>query len=93
MDWLPQTNHHTAHCKALDTSNVASQGDRRKKALIFVYIIGEVAHAHAQNAPIEWFLSTSGLGVVPRLLSAVLWLIKICNLSHVGLIVFMFNFS
>ena len=44
------------------------------RALIFVYIIEEVAHAHAQNAPLEWFLSTPGLGVVPGLLSRICWL-------------------
>ena len=25
------------------------------RALIFLYIIEKVAHAHAQNAPLEWF--------------------------------------
>ena len=35
---------------------------------IKVYIIEEVAHTHAQNASLEWFWSTPGLGVVPRLL-------------------------
>ena len=38
------------------------------RALIFVYIIEEVAHAHVQYAPLKWFSSTPGLGVVPRLL-------------------------
>ena len=38
------------------------------RALIFVYIIEEVAHAHVQYAPLEWFSSTPGLGVVPQLL-------------------------
>ena len=37
------------------------------RALVLVYIIEEVAHAHAQNAPLEWFSSTPGLGVVPKL--------------------------
>ena len=37
------------------------------RAFVFV-IIEEVAHAHAQNAPLEWFLSTTGLRVVARLL-------------------------
>ena len=32
--------------------------------LVFVYIIEEVAHAHAQNAPLERLLSIPGLGVV-----------------------------
>ena len=36
------------------------------RALVFVYIIENVAHAHAQNAHIERFSSTPGLGVVPR---------------------------
>ena len=39
------------------------------RALVFVYIIEEVTHAHVQNAPLEWFLSTPGLGVMPRPLS------------------------
>ena len=50
------------------------------RALIFVYIIEdyiieEVAHAHVQNAPLEWFLSTPGLGVMPRLLREICWLL------------------
>ena len=28
----------------------------------------------AQNAPLEWFSSTPGLGVMPRLLSEICWL-------------------
>ena len=36
------------------------------RAHVFVYIIEEVAHAHAQNTPLEWFLSTPGLRVMPR---------------------------
>ena len=31
-------------------------------------------HQHAQNAPFEWFLSTTGLLVVSRLLSETCWL-------------------
>ena len=38
-------------------------------ALVFVYIIEEAGLTHAQNTPIEWFLSTPGLGVVLRLLT------------------------
>ena len=34
------------------------------RALIYVYITEEVAHAHAKNAPLEWFSSTPRLGVV-----------------------------
>ena len=35
-----------------------------------MYIIEQVAHAHApNNVPLEWFSSTPGLGVMPRLLS------------------------
>ena len=49
-----------------------SLGDRRMRALTFVYIIEKVARAHAQNAHLEWFLSTPGLGVVPWLLSDML---------------------
>ena len=45
------------------------------RAPIFVYIIEEVAHAHAQNAPLEWFSATPGLGVMPRLLSKNCWLL------------------
>ena len=43
-------------------------------ALVFVYISEELAHSHAQNAPLEWFKSEPGLGVVPRLLSEICWL-------------------
>ena len=42
-------------------------------ALVFVYIV-EVAHSLAQNAPLEWFSSIPGQGVVPRLLSEICWL-------------------
>ena len=38
------------------------------RAVVFVYIIGEVAHAHAQNTALRGFSSTPGLGVMPRLL-------------------------
>ena len=34
------------------------------RALVFVNIIEEVARAHAQVAPLEWFLSTPGLRVL-----------------------------
>ena len=44
------------------------------RAVVFVYNIEEVAHAHAQSAPFEWFSSTPGLGVVSRLLSETCWL-------------------
>ena len=44
------------------------------RALIFAYIIEEVAYLHAQNAPLEWFSSTSQLEIVPRLLSKICWL-------------------
>ena len=39
------------------------------RALVCVYIIEEVAHVHAQKAPLEWFSSTLGLGVVLSLLT------------------------
>ena len=44
------------------------------RAPVFVYIIEQVAYAHAQNVPLEWFLSTTGLGAVARLLSEICWL-------------------
>ena len=44
------------------------------RILVFVYIVGEIVYAHVQNAPLEWFLSIPGLGVVPRLLSKICWL-------------------
>ena len=44
----------------------------------FVYFIEEVAYAHAQNAPLKWFLSIPWLGVVPRLLSEIFWLRSSC---------------
>ena len=50
-------------------SSVTLLGHRRMRALVFVYIIKEVAHAHAQKATIEWLSSTPGLGVMLRLLS------------------------
>ena len=37
-----------------------SPNDRRMRALVFVYIIQEVSHAHVQNASLEWFSSTPG---------------------------------
>ena len=43
------------------------------RPLVFVYILEEVAHTHARNAPQEWFSSTSGLGVTQRLLSEICW--------------------
>ena len=53
------------------------------RALVFVYIIEEVAHTHVQNAPGKWLLSTPGQGVVLRLLSEICWLrirmINICD--------------
>ena len=48
-----------------------SLGDRQVRALIFVYIIEEVAHAHVQNALLERFSSTHGLGVMRRLLNEI----------------------
>ena len=48
--------------------------DRRMRDVVFVYIIEKVAHAYEHTAPIEWFSSTPGLGVVPRLLSEICWL-------------------
>ena len=46
---------------------------RPMMAIVFVCIIEEVAPAHLQNTPCGWFLSTPGLGVVPRLLSKMCW--------------------
>ena len=37
------------------------------RTLVFVYIIEEVAHAHAQNVPLEWFLSVPALSRVQAL--------------------------
>ena len=45
------------------------------RGLVFDYIVEKIAHANAQNAPLELFWSTPGLGVVQRLLSEVCWLI------------------
>ena len=57
-------------------SSVTSLVNRRMRALEFVYIVEKVAHAHAraQKASLEWFLSTPKRGVVPRLLSETCWL-------------------
>ena len=41
---------------------------------MFVYIIEEVAHAHGQDTPLEWFSSSLWLGTVLRLLSEICWL-------------------
>ena len=41
---------------------------------VFVSIIEEDAHTHVQNAPLEQFLSITGLQVVLRLLSKICWL-------------------
>ena len=41
-------------------------------ALVYVYIMGEVVHAHAHNAQID--SSKTGLGVVSKLLSKSCWL-------------------
>ena len=44
------------------------QTSTNKGSCICLHYIGSsVAHAHAQNMPLKWFLSTPGLGVVPRL--------------------------
>ena len=52
-------------------------------ALVFVYIMEVVSLAHAQNTPLEWFLSTPGLGVVLRLLlSEICWLHIRCPFQH-----------
>ena len=40
---------------------------RALRALVFVYIIEQVAHAHSKNTPLEWFSSTPGLGVAGTL--------------------------
>ena len=57
MDWSPQTYYHSTHYETLDTPNLAESGlivttlgDKDQ----LHYIIEEVAHAHAQNAPFEW---------------------------------------
>ena len=44
------------------------------QALVFVYMIQEVAHAHVQNVSLEWFSSIPRLEVVLRLLSEICWL-------------------
>ena len=44
------------------------------RTLVLVYIIEEAAHALAQNAPLQWLSSNTGLGVVHRLLSEICWL-------------------
>ena len=40
------------------------------RALIFVYIVEEVVHAHVQNAPLEWFSSTAAQALERGLLVA-----------------------
>ena len=82
MDWSPQTDNHRPHYEALSTPNVTassyvsvmSLGDKDELGLVFVYFMEGVAHAHAQNAPLEWFLSIPGLGVEPRVLGEICWL-------------------
>ena len=68
------TRHWQTSGRLVQELNIFTVGDRRMRALIFVYIIEKVAHAHAQNALLEWFWSTSGLGVVSRLLGEICWL-------------------
>ena len=46
------------------THLILPQYDITRRTLICVYIIEEVAHAHAQNAPLEWFSSIPWLRVV-----------------------------
>ena len=53
---------------------MTSLGDRHMRTIVCVYIIEEVAHAHAQKAPLGWFWSMPGLGVVLRPLSEICWL-------------------
>ena len=36
------------------------------RAFVFVHIIEGVSNAHSQNVPLEWFSSTTRLGVVPK---------------------------
>ena len=78
MDWSPQTNYQP-FSEALNTPNLAKSSlirrQRPMRALIFVYIyiIEEVAHSHAQSTALEWFSSTPGLVVVLRLLSKICW--------------------
>ena len=66
--------HGWTHYEALGTPNlsetslsVASLGDKEPNRVIFIYIIEEVARAHAQNAPLERFLSITGLEIESRL--------------------------
>ena len=40
------------------------------RALVFVYIIEEVAHTHAQNAPLQWLSSKTVLATKRDLLVA-----------------------
>ena len=69
MDWVPITIW-PSHSEALVTPNLAeyilcvtSLRDKNQlmRALVFVCITEEVAHAHAQNALLECLSSTTGL--------------------------------
>ena len=40
--------------------------NRLMRAFVFVHIIEGVSKAHSQNVPLEWFSSTTRLGVVPK---------------------------
>ena len=56
------------------------------RALIFAYIKEEVAHAHAQNGPLERFLSTPVLArcraeAVERILLVAYLVIDICAVT------------
>ena len=52
------------------------------RALIYVNIIKEVAHAHVQNTPLELFSSTTGLAAVERDLLVVHPVIDIRGLPY-----------
>ena len=66
------------YSESLNTNNLAesslgvtSLGDKDQYGLVFVYIKEEDAHAHAQNTPIERFLSIAGKEVVSTLLGEI----------------------
>ena len=69
MDWAAQTNCYRAHCEALDTHNLVSVWrhqvpELKQQRLYKVHVFSEIAHTHAQNAPLEWFSSTPRQGAV-----------------------------
>ena len=71
MDWLPQTNYYRTHYEAVDKPHLdksslsaMSLGDKDQLFTLYRRLLTHKRRMH----PFEGFSSTTGLGVVPRLL-------------------------